>query len=95
MSAISRRCSRCAPGRCRPAAVRISAEAAEEGVDYLLRNTNRYAHSVSYIRDLAAKSGFAEVSMEEVMLRKHKGEPVQGYIYVLRRAPAGEFSVGG
>jgi predicted TPR repeat methyltransferase len=63
----------------------FSIESVEGGPDYILRATNRYAHSSGYVRQLAQRNGFVEAVCEEVMVRKNKGEPVGGYIFVLRR----------
>lgn len=63
----------------------FSVEAAPQDTTYLLRATNRYAHSEGYIRDLARTSDLAEVSCDRAVLRKQGGAPVEGYIFVLRR----------
>jgi len=63
----------------------FSIEAIEGGPSYVLRATNRYAQSSGYVRDLAQRNGFVETVFEEVTVRKNKGEPVGGYIFVLRR----------
>lgn len=66
----------------------FSVESEDQGEGYVLRKTDRYAHSATYIRKLANAAGFKEVSRDEVMLRKHKGAPVAGHIFVYRMAPA-------
>lgn len=63
----------------------FSTETADEETTYVLRATHRYAHSPAYIRSLAEKSGLAEVSAEEVTVRKHKDVPVRGHLFVLRK----------
>lgn len=66
----------------------FSVESDDRAEGYVLRKTDRYAHSATYIRKLADAAGFKEVSRDEVVLRKHKGAPVTGYIFVYRIAPA-------
>ena len=61
----------------------FSLEAEEEGDDFVLRPTGRYAHSIGYIRRLAEVSGLREVCLEESVLRMDKGQPIDGYIVVL------------
>ena len=57
---------------------------AEEGDDgYVLRPTGRYAHSLAYIKRLAAAAGLREMHLEESVLRMEKGRPIHGYIVVL------------
>lgn len=62
----------------------FSTESAEAETAYRLRTTHRYAHAPEYICQLAQKTGFVEMSVEDVMIRKHKDVPVRGQIYVLR-----------
>lgn len=63
----------------------FSVEATEDSADYILKSTNRYAHSRSYIDKLAEQYQMKCLSCDEVVLRKQKSEPVKGYIYVLQR----------
>jgi len=58
---------------------------AEECDSYVLRSSGRYAHSAGYIRKLAREHGLQEVSLDQVVLRKEKGSPMPGYVFVLRR----------
>lgn len=51
-------------------------------VDYALRATRRYAHSVEYVRRLAADYHFDELSAERVTLRANPD--VDGYVIVLQ-----------
>lgn len=58
---------------------------ADESIDtYVLRPTNRYAHAAAYLRQEAARAGFVEAGFESVVLRKDRGKPVDGYLFVLR-----------
>jgi len=60
---------------------------AEEGDDgFVLRPTGRYAHSVGYMRTLAEATGLREVHLEQSVLRMDKGQPIDGYIVVLRKS---------
>lgn len=50
---------------------------------YVLRPTGRYAHSLKYVRELAAKNGLKELSFKEDVLRMDNDKPINGYILVL------------
>jgi predicted TPR repeat methyltransferase len=52
---------------------------------YHLRETGRYAHSLSYLHGLSAQHGFAVISADTVTLRLEKQQPVEGYVIALRR----------
>jgi predicted TPR repeat methyltransferase len=52
--------------------------------DYVLQRNRRYAHSLEYIDRLAQQTGFHEVSVNAVKLRRHGEEHVAGLIVVLR-----------
>ena len=47
--------------------------------------TFRYAHSTSYVRDLASKHGFSVALFEPVDLRKESNSMIRGTIFVLTR----------
>lgn len=63
----------------------FSTETAEDGDGYTLRESGRYAHAVGYIRGLASRVGFSEVSIEAVELRQEAGKPMMGTIFVYRK----------
>lgn len=63
----------------------FSTETAEEGDDYELRESGRYAHAVGYIKRLASQVGLSEVSIEAVELRREAGKPMMGNIFVYRK----------
>ena len=63
----------------------FSIEKQRTGLDYRLRLTGRYAHSLDYIRRLAKAEGFEEVGYTSAVLRYERGTPVAGSIIVLRR----------
>lgn len=66
----------------------FSTEAAEPGEpgDYALLPSNRYAHSLDYLRRLAAAHGFALVEAERAAVRSEHGADVAGHLLVLRVA---------
>lgn len=64
----------------------FTTESMEESsnMNYFLQPTGRYAHTNTYIHQLAEKYGFIIDTVEEIVLRKHEGAPVPGRLYVLR-----------
>lgn len=64
----------------------FSVEAADDTDTFVLRGTGRYAHAGAYIRALAAASGFSEIDHHDVVVRKEKGQDVNGHLFLLRRA---------
>lgn len=55
----------------------------EEG--FILGAHQRYAHSEGYLRAQAQAAGFTVVSLEPAETRYESGQPVPGYVVVLRR----------
>ena len=56
--------------------------------DYRLLPTRRYAQSSPYIRTLAQRVGFAEISRHTAAIRLGEDQrPVSGYIFLLRKSP--------
>jgi predicted TPR repeat methyltransferase len=66
----------------------FSIETAKEDVTYVLRTTGRYAQSMRYIRALSQANGLEELCADAVILRKEKGQPVAGHVFVLRKPTA-------
>jgi predicted TPR repeat methyltransferase len=66
----------------------FSLEAEEEGADYVLRPSGRYAHSMSYIRRLMDDAGLQELSLKKCVLRKDMNQPVTGYICIFGKSTA-------
>jgi predicted TPR repeat methyltransferase len=64
----------------------FSVEALDEEGDYLLRATRRYAQSANYIRRLASSHGLAELDCRRVPIRFEQNNPVQGYVFLLRKS---------
>lgn len=62
----------------------FSVEACEDG-DFVLRPSNRFAHSLDYLRGLAAGAGFEVCEKKAAALRTENGAPVPGYLVVLRK----------
>ena len=52
---------------------------------YTLQQTLRYAHSKNYLLSLIEKYHFETVCFESVVLRKHRGKVVRGYLVVLTK----------
>ena len=55
------------------------------GADFILQPTHRFAHSLGYMRRLAAVHGFAIESVESRAIRKNADTDVPGYLVVMRR----------
>jgi predicted TPR repeat methyltransferase len=58
---------------------------AHEGAGFMLGKDARYAHSETYLRDLAETVGFTVVIFERVSTREDRGVPVPGFLCVLQR----------
>lgn len=63
----------------------FSVEATENTETYMLHSTCRYAHAASYIRQLAQSTSLQELSFDVAILRKQEDQPIQGYIFVLKK----------
>jgi predicted TPR repeat methyltransferase len=61
----------------------FSTEACEDA-DFALRASNRFAHSLAYLRRLAGSAGFALVEANPAPLRTENGVQVMGHAVVLR-----------
>jgi predicted TPR repeat methyltransferase len=76
-----------ARGALRPRGRFVFVVEADDGEDYILRSTRRYAHPPKYVRALAASCGLSERGWNRGFLRKKGQEPIDGDVYVLERAP--------
>jgi predicted TPR repeat methyltransferase len=56
-----------------------------ETYPFELHSKARYAHSERYLRELADKFGFEVVLLEDTVVRTDKGEPVKGFVVLLRQ----------
>jgi predicted TPR repeat methyltransferase len=66
----------------------FSTEAGADAADceYVLQPSNRYAHSLAYLRRLALAHGFALVEAQAAVVRSENGSEVAGHLLVLRAA---------
>lgn len=65
----------------------FSVEAAEEGgADYVLRQSNRYAHTLGYLQRLAAGAGFTVLASETMEARRENGVAMEAHAMVLGKA---------
>ena len=55
----------------------------ENNVDYTLQKTARFAHSESYINQLAVEVGFNVIIHEKIILRYQDDTPVYGWLIIL------------
>ena len=60
----------------------------EEGDGFSLRPSRRYAHSLGYLRGLAAKHGFAEKTVIPVAIREEHGQNIPGFNVIFERERA-------
>jgi predicted TPR repeat methyltransferase len=63
----------------------FSVERADDGLDFELRGTLRYAHSARYLRTLAASGGFDVGEITEATLREDQRRPIAGLLVLLQR----------
>ncbi|MES2038269.1 MAG: tetratricopeptide repeat protein [Pseudomonadota bacterium] len=61
----------------------FSVEIADESADYILRPSQRYAHSHAYLQRLAQSHGFKIVETSQEIARQDKGEDVHAHILVM------------
>lgn len=59
---------------------------AGDGADYVLRPSNRYAHTLPYIKRLAAAHGFDILAAEPLSARQENGAPIAALAMMLRKA---------
>ena len=60
---------------------------AGDGSDFILQPSHRFAHSLDYLRRLAAVHGFAIESLESRVIRKNRDTDVSGHLVVMHREP--------
>jgi predicted TPR repeat methyltransferase len=66
----------------------FSVETASSGVDFALQPSRRYAHCEAYVRRMLAARGLQALSLSREIIRRDRGQPVEGLIVVAA------FSVG-
>ncbi len=55
------------------------------GESHELHRSGRYAHSEAHVRGAAAAAGLREISVEEEVLRRERGQPVRALLCAFRR----------
>lgn len=60
-----------------------------DGDGFTLLSSARFAHSEAYVRGLAGGHGFTVLRARAETIRKERGQPVDGHLYVLRLEPQG------
>jgi predicted TPR repeat methyltransferase len=53
--------------------------------DYILQKTIRYAHCKKYIEQLSVQNNFTISRLANITLRRQHGQPVEGYLIILRK----------
>ena len=53
--------------------------------DFILQTSIRYAHSKIYLEKLITQTGFSVVRFDNIVLRKQRNEPIEGYLILLRK----------
>jgi predicted TPR repeat methyltransferase len=54
--------------------------ATDDVADYHLDLTGRYSHAESYVRQVLAAAGLDSIAVEHVVLRRERGQEVQGLL---------------
>jgi predicted TPR repeat methyltransferase len=62
----------------------FSVESLEHGT-YALQRTGRYAHHGGHIEALAAETGFTVLTRQDIVVRRDRGHPIAGLLFVLIR----------
>jgi predicted TPR repeat methyltransferase len=62
----------------------LEAEPAESAQNYHIQTHGRYTHHADYVRGVLTAAGFAALELESVVLRKERGEDVNGHLVVAR-----------
>ncbi len=57
-----------------------------DGEGFVLTSKVRFAHSLAYIRDLSRRSGFAELLVREIVVRKSGRDDISGYLVLLQKS---------
>lgn len=56
--------------------------------DFVLLPSRRYAHSETYVREILAANGFSILSLETIVIRQDRREPVDGLVVVAGKVHA-------
>lgn len=60
----------------------FSVEDADEGGDFRLAHSLRYAHSVPYVEAVCDRFGFAIIGRQATVIREDNGAPISGMLFV-------------
>ena len=60
--------------------------APEDGPDYVLQPSGRYAHKRSYVLAMCKEAGFEDVRVEDLVIRQEAGEPVNGILVTAHKS---------
>ena len=63
----------------------FSVEFLQDEKEYILHPGGRYAHSQGYIQKTAEDAGLSASAIKHLVLRKEKGKPVEGLVFVLEK----------
>jgi predicted TPR repeat methyltransferase len=57
----------------------------DSNINYSLQSSGRIAHTYKYIKEISINSKFHILEISKATPRRDKGQPVRGYIVVLRK----------
>jgi predicted TPR repeat methyltransferase len=63
----------------------VEALEVDDGREFVLRPSRRFAHALPYLRATAAEHGLTEIRADEAVLRREAGADVRGFVIVLRK----------
>lgn len=89
VGALERIAAWCAGSLAPGGVLAFTVETAGEDTPVVLRESRRFAHSPTYLRDLLTTAGFAEVSLSPVALRQDRGEMIEGFVVIAGGLPVG------
>lgn len=58
---------------------------ANQGADYVLRPSNRYAHTLTYLQQLATATAFTVIATEDLAVRQENGAPLAAHALLLSK----------
>lgn len=67
----------------------FSVETASDSLSWFLRPTGRYAHSNAYVTGVLTDSGLRLLARRTIVLRRERGEPIEGAVYVAAKPSDG------
>lgn len=56
-----------------------------DGDGFIARKSGRFAHSLGYLRELAARNGLRELAVHREVLRRELADVIEGWVMVLQR----------